>query len=67
MGKVIQQELTAKTDDELINELSDVIKQTKKHLKLLNYDLDELFKCENGFKKIRLIDDAKEVIYSSII
>lgn len=56
----------AKTDDELINELSDVIKQTKKHLKSLNYDLNELVKSESGFKKIKLIDDAKEAIYSSI-
>lgn len=55
----------AKTDDELINELSDVIKQTKKHLKSLNYNLSELVKCENGFTKIKLINDAKEAIYSS--
>lgn len=55
----------AKTDDELISELSDVIKQTKKHLKSLNYNLSELVKCENGFTKIKLINDAKEAIYSS--
>lgn len=55
----------AKTDDELIAELSDAIKQTKKHLKSLNYNLDELIKCDNGFYKIKLIEDAKEVIYSS--
>lgn len=55
----------AKTDDELINELSDVIKQTKKHLKSLNYNLSELVKCESGFTKIKLINDAKEAIYSS--
>lgn len=55
----------AKTDDELIGELNDVIKQTKNHLKSLNYSLNELIKCENGFKKLKLINDAKEVIYSS--
>ncbi|MGE6260701.1 type I restriction endonuclease subunit R [Heyndrickxia sporothermodurans] len=55
----------AKTDDELISELSDVIKQTKTHLKSLNFNLNDLVKCENGFAKIKLINDAKEVIYVS--
>lgn len=55
----------AKIDEELINELAYVIKQTKEHLKSLNYNLDELVVSENGFNKIKLINDAQEVIYSS--
>lgn len=55
----------AKIDDELINELEAVIKQTKDHLKSLNYNLDELIKCDSGFYKIKLINDAQEAIYSS--
>ncbi len=55
----------AKTEEEHFNELCDIIKQTKKHLKSLNYDLDKLVKCSNGFARIKLIKDAKEAIYTS--
>ena len=55
-------------EKELIEELSEAIKETKLHLGQLGFELKELTDIDDdkvGFEKIKLLNDAKEVIYSS--
>lgn len=55
-------------EKDLIEELVEAIRETKLHLGQLGFDLKKLTDIidnEVGFKRIKLLNDAREVIYSS--